>query len=102
MTSRYRCAACGNRTRFDVLSTRRSRAYYHYDLGGACQVEEEDVISHVVESVTCRWCGSTSAIEILGEGEVSASAEAPAHRARADDESVGPRATPGTAVRERH
>ncbi|MDA8291211.1 MAG: hypothetical protein M0Z33_05960 [Actinomycetota bacterium] len=67
MTTRYRCAGCGNRTRFDVLSTTRTRAFHHYDLGGGCAVEDEDVLSIVVESVTCRWCGSSSAVEVLGD-----------------------------------
>lgn len=76
MTSRYRCRACGNRTRFDVLSTRRSRAFHHFDLGGACAIEEEDVLSLVVESVTCRWCGSSSSIEEIA-GDTAAEAVDP-------------------------
>jgi hypothetical protein len=63
--SRYRCNACGNRTRFDVLSTKRSRAFHHFTLGGDLNVEEEEVLSLVVESVTCRWCGRTNAIEVI-------------------------------------
>jgi len=58
-----------------VLSTTRSRAFHHFDLGGGLTVEDEDVLSHVVESVTCRWCGSTTAIETVderGDGEPAA------------------------------
>src|SRR5262249_14494634 len=64
--TRYRCAACGNRTRFDVTSTRRSRAYHHFSLGGELTVEDSEVLSEVVEQVACRWCGSVSGVEELG------------------------------------
>jgi hypothetical protein len=58
--TRYRCAACGNVTRFDVELTRRTRAFHHYTVGGELTIEEEDVISEVVETVSCRWCGSAT------------------------------------------
>jgi len=61
--SRYRCAACGNLTRFDVTSTRRTRAYHHYSLSGELAVEEPELLSEVIESVSCRWCGSGRAVE---------------------------------------
>lgn len=64
----YRCTSCGNRTRFDVVSTKRTRAFHHFDLGGEDVVDEEDVLNETIESVTCRWCGSSKAIEILEEG----------------------------------
>jgi len=60
---RYRCATCGNLTRFDVTMTRRTRAFHHYSLGGDLVVEDEEVLSETVEEVTCRWCGSAKAIE---------------------------------------
>ena len=56
---RYRCTACGNLTRFDVVATRRTRAFHHYSIGGELTVEEEDVLDDRVEQVTCRWCGGT-------------------------------------------
>ena len=65
--ARYRCAACGNRTRFDVTSSRRTRAFHHYSLGGDLTVEEEEVLTETVEEVSCRWCGSGSAVEQLAE-----------------------------------
>lgn len=55
--NRFRCGACGNVTRFDVVEEARTRRYYHYDLGGRGQVEEEEILAHAVGSVTCRWCG---------------------------------------------
>jgi hypothetical protein len=59
VTSRYRCNACGNMTRFDVLATRRTRAFHHYTIGGELEIEEEEVLDEKVESVTCRWCNTT-------------------------------------------
>ena len=56
--TRYRCTACGNLTRFDVTSSRRTRAYYHYTVGGELSVEEEEVLEATVESVVCRWCAA--------------------------------------------
>ena len=63
--ARYRCAACGNLTRFDVTATRRTRAFYHYSLGGELAVEDEEVLAETVEEVACRWCGSSRAVEAL-------------------------------------
>ena len=62
---RYRCAACGNLTRFDVVVTRRSRAFHHYSVGGELDVQEEEVLSEVVEEVSCRWCNSGTAVEAV-------------------------------------
>ena len=59
VSTRYRCGACGNLTRFDVLATRRTRAFHHYSIGGELTIEEEDVLEDRVEQVTCRWCGAT-------------------------------------------
>ena len=59
MSTRYRCAACGNLTRFDVVSTRRTRAFHHFSVGGELTVEDEEVLDARVEQVTCRWCGAT-------------------------------------------
>ena len=59
---RYRCAACGNLTRFDVTVTRRSKAFHHYTLGGELTVEDEEVLSETVEEVSCRWCGTGASV----------------------------------------
>jgi len=63
--ARYRCAACGNLTRFDVTVTRRTKEFHHFSVGGSLTVEDEEVISHVVEDVSCRWCGHGRAVEVL-------------------------------------
>ncbi|MEA2460516.1 MAG: hypothetical protein QOH90_693 [Actinomycetota bacterium] len=59
----YRCAACGNRTRFDVVETKKVRAFHHYNLAGDLSIEEEEVLEHETLSITCRWCGATDAVE---------------------------------------
>jgi hypothetical protein len=65
---RYRCAACGNLTRFDVVTERRTRAFHHYSVGGELSIEEVEVLDETVEEVSCRWCGNGNAIEVIEEG----------------------------------
>ena len=62
---RYRCAGCGNLTRFDVTRTQRTTEFWHFDLAGDHRVEDTAVHSERVESVTCRWCGRSDAIELV-------------------------------------
>jgi hypothetical protein len=45
------------------VETRRTRSFHHFTLGGELRVEEEEVLSAERERVTCRWCGSSEAIE---------------------------------------
>jgi RNase P subunit RPR2 len=68
--TRFRCESCGNLTRFDVVESRRTRAFYHFTVGGELEVQDEEVLDAKRESVTCRWCGSSDRIEELPlEGE---------------------------------
>ena len=67
MATRYRCTACGNLTRFDVTTTRRSRAFHHYTVGGDLAVEDEEVLSESIEGVSCRWCGTGAAVERIDQ-----------------------------------
>lgn len=62
---RWRCAGCGNLTRFDVTRSRRTTEYWHLDLAGEPVVEDTQVLEEVLESVTCRWCGRSDAIEVV-------------------------------------
>ena len=78
MSDRYRCGACGNLTRFDVVATRRTRAFHHFSVGGDLTVEDEAILEERVEEVTCRWCGAS------GAGIETLPAEAPAPRAPAE------------------
>lgn len=70
MSTRYRCTACGNLTRFDVTTTRRTRAFHHFTVGGELAIEDEQVLDQIVESVACRWCGSGSGVVELVEADV--------------------------------
>ena len=63
--SRWRCARCGNLTRFDVVRTVRAREYVHVDLAGEARVEEREVLAETVERVRCRWCDATDAVEVV-------------------------------------
>ena len=59
---RYRCTSCGNLTRFDVTTTRRTRAFHHYTVGGELEVEDLSVLAEELESVEYRrawWWRST-------------------------------------------
>jgi hypothetical protein len=71
-THRWRCGGCGNLTRFDVTRTRRTTEFWHFDLSGAPTVEESTVRNETVESVTCRWCGRSDAVELIGRAEAAA------------------------------
>ena len=68
---RYRCTACGNLTRFDVTTTRRTRAFHHFTVGGALSIEDEEVLAESVDEVLCRWCGTGSNVVEVSEAEAS-------------------------------
>ncbi|MCU1485707.1 MAG: hypothetical protein JWN67_2453 [Actinomycetia bacterium] len=65
MPTRYRCTSCGNLTRFDVTTSRRTKAFHHFTVGGDLTVEDEQVLAEEVEEVVCRWCGSGKGVEVL-------------------------------------
>lgn len=60
--TRYRCTACGNLTRFEVTTTRRTRAFHHYTIGGELSLEDVELLEEHVERVVCRWCGTGSSV----------------------------------------
>ena len=68
-TERWRCAGCGNLTRFDVSRVRRTTEFWHFDLAGEHEVEDTEVHDETVESVTCRWCGRSDAVEVVARAE---------------------------------
>lgn len=74
--TRYRCTACGNLTRFDVTSSRRTRAFHHFSVGGELLVEDVEVLDEQIEEVSCRWCGTGASIEVVDAGSVDG-ADAP-------------------------
>jgi hypothetical protein len=65
--ARYRCTACGNLTRFDVVSTRQTRAFHHFTVGGELSIEDEQVVRESIDEVSCRWCGTGATVEVLTE-----------------------------------
>lgn len=71
-TPRYRCTACGNLTRFDVTSTKQTRAFHHYSVGGELSIEDEEVLVESVELVACQWCSSDRSVVALTEEEAEA------------------------------
>jgi hypothetical protein len=80
-STRWRCALCGNLTRFDVQRSTRSREFVHVSLAGAAVVEDRQVVAETVEQVTCRWCGRADSVELVprpGEPGAPDPADAPA------------------------
>jgi hypothetical protein len=73
---RWRCAGCGNLTRFDVVVNRRTAEFWHVDLGGRPEIDETTTLDSLVESVTCRWCGRSDAIEVVERPDAQAGAPA--------------------------
>ena len=70
-SQRWRCAGCGNLTRFDVTRTRRTTEFWHFDLAGDHEIEETEVRDESVEAVSCRWCGRDDAIERVDRTDVA-------------------------------
>ncbi|MDQ4029339.1 MAG: hypothetical protein M3214_15015 [Actinomycetota bacterium] len=62
----FRCGACGNKTRFDVVEVKRVRSFHHFTLGGDLTIEDEQVLERTVEEIVCRWCGSSSDVVEIG------------------------------------
>ena len=52
---RWRCAGCGNLTRFDVVVSRRTAEFWHVDLAGNPRVEQSSTLGAALDPVTCRW-----------------------------------------------
>lgn len=77
MSTRYRCSACGNLTRFDVTTSRRTRAFHHYSVGGELEVEDTQVLSETVEEVACRWCGTGRDVVEIDDAEGVPGADGP-------------------------
>jgi hypothetical protein len=72
---RLRCAGCGNLTRFDVTRTRRTREFWHVALSGDARIEDDTLLGQDVESISCRWCGRSDAIEIVARVDADLSAD---------------------------
>ncbi len=68
---RYRCNACGNLTRFDVVISRTTRSFHHFTVGGELSIEDEEVLSEVVDDVRCRWCGTDASVVQVDDDSVA-------------------------------
>lgn len=75
-TTRYRCAACGNLTRFDVTTTTTEKAYFHYSVGGELSIEDAVQVRRTVDEVSCRWCGHGRAVEAI-DGDATGTDDVP-------------------------
>jgi hypothetical protein len=64
MPTTFRCAHCGNRTRFDVFETVTRRRYLHFTLGGDANVDEEEILASETQKIVCRWCDRSDGIEM--------------------------------------
>lgn len=67
--TRWRCAHCGNLTRFDVVRSLRVREFWHVTLSGEPTVEEAQTLSETVEEVRCRWCSAADTVELVARPE---------------------------------
>lgn len=74
-TSRFRCAHCGNLTRFDVVRTTRASEFWHLAISGEPVIEESSVLEESVEQVQCRWCSATDRVEIVPRPEFGGPAQ---------------------------
>lgn len=63
--SRFRCAHCGNLTRFDVVRSSRVSEFWHLSMSGEPVIEETTVLAEEIESIRCRWCSAGDHIEIV-------------------------------------
>jgi len=66
--TRYRCTACGNLTRFNVVTSHRTKAFHHYSVGGDLTVEDVEILDQSVDEVSCRWCGNGKSVEVIEDG----------------------------------
>lgn len=71
-STRWRCTACGNLTRFDVTRSSRVTEFVHLDLAGTAVVEERTVHHDVVEQVRCRWCDAVDGVELVPRSDAAA------------------------------
>lgn len=67
---RLRCGRCGNLTRFDVVRTATTKEFWHLEIAGEPQVEEVEVQSSKLVSISCRWCGAIDEVELVERLEI--------------------------------
>lgn len=52
-------------TRFDVVREAKTREYWHLELAGDAAVEDIEVLSERVVSISCRWCGRDDTVAVV-------------------------------------
>jgi len=73
-------------TRFDVVREAKTSEFWHLDLAGVPTVEDTDILSERIASVSCRWCGRDDAIAVVERPE----AERPSAERPGADRGAGP------------
>ncbi len=48
-----------------MTRTSRTTEFWHFDLAGEHSVDDSEVLEETLESVRCRWCGRSDAIEVV-------------------------------------
>lgn len=71
---RWRCAHCGNLTRFDVERRRHTSEFWHMDLSGQPTIESTQLLAEDILSVRCRWCGADDGVALVPRPEAEAEA----------------------------
>lgn len=64
---RWRCSSCGNMTRFDVVRVAKTQEFWHLDRAGDATVEDTEVISERVVSISCRWCSRDDTVALVAK-----------------------------------
>jgi hypothetical protein len=95
--TRWRCALCGNLTRFDVTRSQRAREYVHLDLAGQERIEEREILAETIEQVRCRWCDGVDTVELVPKPAGTA-ADQPGGTGPAGDGATGPGGSGGTGT----
>lgn len=71
-TTRWRCTACGNLTRFDLTRSSVVVEYVHVDLAGRATVEETAVVEDQWRQIRCRWCDGVDTVELVDRLDATA------------------------------
>jgi hypothetical protein len=53
-----------------VVTSRRTKAFHHYSVGGELTIEDVEVLDESVDDVVCRWCDNGKSIEVIEDGSL--------------------------------
>ncbi|MFN8076271.1 MAG: hypothetical protein U0Q15_12735 [Kineosporiaceae bacterium] len=95
-STRWRCTACGNLTRFDLTRSSLVVEYVHVDLAGQARVEETTVVEDQWRQVRCRWCDGVDTVELVDRNDaVAQTAGRTVEEAAAEEDAAAGIASPG-------